>query len=496
MSGQIVRINREGSPHGVEDSKTYSIESLGGMSRDNGLGLAKRAISSKSLDELFFILTNDARAVIDFERASVITHLGGPSRLVATNNEPELNKQTEFVTRMNKLASLLRNHGTALLFSGRSIHEDIPDGRIPGDLQKTLKSYIALSGHIRILLIPLIHDGAIISHLLYEFSSETDPNDKDIHSFLSLACFFGAALAEKYIAQQKPELKSLLLEQSSGTVLGARVRRYLPLSAIGLAAFVLVFFIIPFPFTIGGEAQVVPKLNYLAFCRTDGVIESVFVREGEAVNEGQLLARLDPKELDFQMMSWKAQYDILSHEMNRLVMEAGEKPSSLAERKLVGLKREVASTELRFLQWKKEFLDIRTPVSGIILTKDIQTLAGKRLRSGDTFCEIAVPEELLAQIYVPEERIAYVGAGQDVNVYLNSDPTRGYGLKLEEISPMAEVQQRLGTVYRVTAPFKKSHESLKVGMKGVGRIYVFDTSLWRVISERLATRWNQWRLYL
>ena len=89
-----------------------------------------------------------------------------------------------------------------------------------------------------------------------------------------------------------------------------------------------------------------------------------------------------------------------------------------------------------------------------------------------------------------------MGAGQDVNVYLNSDPTRGYGLKLEEISPMAEVQQRLGTVYRVTAPFKKTHESLKVGMKGVGRIYVFDTSLWRVISERLATRWNQWSLYL
>jgi hypothetical protein len=113
------------------------------------------------------------------------------------------------------------------------------------------------------------------------------------------------------------------------------------------------------------------------------------------------------------------------------------------------------------------------------------------LNHGEPLCEIAVPDQLQAQVLVPEDRISRVAAGQEARIYLNSDPARGYKVKVEEVSPCSEAKQRLGSIYRVKAPFVNGPDSLRVGMKGMGKIYTGDTSLWHIVTNQLRTRWNQ-----
>jgi hypothetical protein len=60
-----------------------------------------------------------------------------------------------------------------------------------------------------------------------------------------------------------------------------------------------------------------------------------------------------------------------------LKTSGGEDPSKLAESAVVELKRRAAWQELQFLKWQRQFLEVRSPVSGIILTRDIESLAGK-----------------------------------------------------------------------------------------------------------------------
>ena len=474
----------------------YAGVSPGLVAQDPRLSLVKRALGAKSLDELLFILTNDIRTLIEYDRASLITHVGGASRIVATSNESDLNSRAAFVNKQNVMASALRGQNTALLLSNRVDDETWLDLPISPELKEAIKSYMEFSSFVRLLVIPLIHRQNLVGHLVLEFALKQMPTEPEIHSFMDLVPMFAAAVTEKTLFSVKPDLEALVGTQSPNLMPGSIPKQYLAFAVLGLAALILLLFVIPFSFSLSGEAQVASRTSRMAFAGTDGILDKVLVKEGQQVAEGELLACMDPKELDLQIMALSAQRDILNHQMNRLMLEAGEKPARLSERTSLALKREAAQADLQFLEWKKQQLEIRAPVSGIVVTKDLQSLGGKRLRTGEMFCEIAAPDELSAQVYVPEERISGIKVGQDVDVYLNTGPTKAYRLKVDQIAPAPDVLPRIGTVYRVFAPFGTSVDSLKVGMKGIGKVHLPAMTLWNMISYRLATRWNQLSLYL
>lgn len=60
--------------------------------------------------------------------------------------------------------------------------------------------------------------------------------------------------------------------------------------------------------------------------------------------------------------------------------------------------------ELQYLQWQRQFLDIKTPVSGGITTKHVEIFIGKNFKTGEPFSEIAVPKESWAEICVPKKK--------------------------------------------------------------------------------------------
>jgi len=86
-------------------------------------------------------------------------------------------------------------------------------------------------------------------------------------------------------------------------------------------------------------------------------------------------------------------------------------------------------------------------------------------------------------------------AGQEAYIYLNNEPRRAYKVKVDEVAPRAEVEPRLGNVYKVTTVFADSPGRIKVGMKGVGNINTGTTNPWSLVTLRLAARVNQLLLY-
>ena len=99
--------------------------------------------------------------------------------------------------------------------------------------------------------------------------------------------------------------------------------------------------------------------------------------------------------------------------------------------------------------------------------------------------------ELSVDVNVPDDRITLVKPGQDVTVYLNSNPSHGYALKIKEIAPRAEALPRFGNIFRARASFADCPETTMVGMKGIGKIHTGTASLWSMISRKLITRWNE-----
>jgi multidrug resistance efflux pump len=459
--------------------------------------LARRALEAKTLETLKFLLTNELRALVEFDRCSLVSHLGGSSTLLAVNNQPLLDKKSKFYQQVSELAPKLRSMRVPLLLSAGTCPAAVgAEAETDDETERSLKSFMALSESDAVLVVPLNHQDAAIGHLIMEFYGERTVDETQIAELTRLSPFFGAGLTQKWIQESRRWLKPLLPQHAvEGTPGVSRTVRYLAAGAAAVVIIAIALFLIPISATVGGEAEIVPKQPYMAYSIIDGLVDQVMIREGQQVGKGQALAALDPKELDYKVETARTEFDALTEKMMILRSSSEEDPAKLAESRIVELNRNSALLDFNYYRWQRQFLEIKAPVSGIVVTKDVESLKGKLFKAGEVFCEIAAPGEYWAEVYAPEDRIADVQIGQTLRLYLNNEPLRAHILTVKEISPSAEARERLGNIYRVRSPFPEAEKFAKVGMKGIGKIDTVETTLWSMATRRLITFWNRLTLY-
>jgi hypothetical protein len=461
------------------------------------LELPSRAAAAESLDELYFILTNDLRSLAEFDRCFLITHLEGESRFVSATHQPVLEGKSRLQDVLADLSFLLAPVDRPLVLSTDKAMGSFADQGAPDEALTVLQSYAELAGWKYLCCVPLQYDRTVLGHLLMEWFDDNVPDKNAVMALVKLSPVFGAALAGRWLIEKSPRAARLLSRGTRQDLTKSKlVRQYLPGGIIAAIVFLLLFFMVPITSWVGGEAVVAPRERQYAFCKISGLIDTVYVRQGSHVKKGQKLAVLDHRELDLKIRREERQLAMLTEEMTLLRSRAIDDPSILAKTKQIELKKESVQAELDFLRWQSEFLIITAPADGAIVSKDVETFSGKRLEGGEPFCEIAELDRLCAEIYVPEERIMRVSKGQKAYLYLNNAPRKGYRLEVQEVAPRSEVQLRLGNVYKVTATFADSLTGIKVGMKGIGSIDTGTVNLWAMLSHRLAERWNQAWLHL
>ena len=457
-----------------------------------GMMFARRVhADAEDLSDVYLFLTNDIRALVEFDRAFLIVYLGGRPKCVAAHGQPSVEKKSKLVRQVNELGGKLKGLQQTLVLSEKQDVTKLEVKGLDSRAKESLKSYLTASRCSCLAAVPLQHERSNIALLVLEFFGDRVPDKLSITSLANFAPFLAAVLAEKWILNKKPSVARLIDPERKSRSRGLRLAKYAGLSALLVVLLIYVLFFIPVPFTVGGEAEIVPKEKHVAFCNIDGIVEKVHVAEGAHVEKGQVLATLDPTDLDFKIGSIRRELEILSQEIQILKASVEEDPSKLAESELVELKKQNKQRELEYLQSKRGFLEIKAPVAGLVLTKEVQTLTGKSFKAGEPFCEIAFPGELCADVWVREDRIGYVTVGQTASVYLNNNPGKAYGLSIEGIAPRAEASQRLGNVYRVRCPFPDAPAFVKAGMKGVGKLDCGNTSIWFVIEQRLAVQCNK-----
>jgi multidrug resistance efflux pump len=460
------------------------------------LELARRALDTRSLDELYFLITNDIRVLMEYDRSFLITYVGGTPQLAAAGNQPVVEKKSKFHEELNTLARPLSKLAKPLLLSSGTDLTAITDESFTPELKDALAAYLEFSQCTAIFCVPLSSNQEILGHIIFEFLGNYVPDQARILTILNLAPFLASSLAQKWVIQKHPDTAKLteVFTWRDKPII-RRIAPHLNVLAAAAAFLLFLLFLLPFPHTVGGEAEIMPRDRHVAFCKMDGLVQHVKTSEGSAVKKDQVIATLDPTEIDYKIRSAHRQLELLTLEMAILKRSAGQDLAKLAESKLVELKRKGAEEEFKFLRWQKQFLEIKAPASGIVVTKQIETLVGKKFKAGEPFAEIAVPGDLLAEVHVPEDRISFVKVGQDGELFLNSDPFTAYSLKVNEIAPRAEAT-RVGNIYRVRALFSGVAPPVKLGMKAVGKIDTGSTSLATIIGQRLRTRWNHLALYV
>jgi len=169
---------------------------------------------------------------------------------------------------------------------------------------------------------------------------------------------------------------------------------------------------------------------------TAGRIEWVGPREGERVNKGDLLVKIDVSALKAALDHAEAQF--------QLADDLYQRRRRLYERKIIAkeeldqsaTQRKLAATDLEQIKVKHSHGFPRSPISGIINHRYVD--AGEFIDTGKPIVDIVNIDRIKINVRVPELDIRFVLEGQKTPVKIDAFPERALGGKVEFVAFKAD----------------------------------------------------------
>ena len=213
--------------------------------------------------------------------------------------------------------------------------------------------------------------------------------------------------------------------------------------------------------TYAASASISSDADAPVTARVAGEIVELLVEEGDRVEAGQVLARLDGERLRLEMLSASANLDRARKEFKRNtdLHERGLVSSAMFEGLEFDLESLTASYELKRLNY--DYSNIRATISGVVSSRDVKT--GENLAAGQVAFRITETTELLAYLQIPQAELTKFAAGNKATVKVASMPNDDFAATIVRISPT--IDARNGT-FRATAIIDNRDGYLAPGMFG------------------------------
>jgi membrane fusion protein, multidrug efflux system len=199
------------------------------------------------------------------------------------------------------------------------------------------------------------------------------------------------------------------------------------------------------------EAQVVAKVG--------GEVRQIYVEEGDPVQEGQLLARLDGDRLRLTLAQTDANLKKLERDYKRTLdlSEKGLVSKSSAE----NLKYDLDALHAAYDSARLElsYTEIRAPIHGVVSARNIKV--GNTISPNDPTFTVTDLDPLLAFVHVPEKEFRKIAPGQVAEVVVDALGGDRFVGNIERISPTVDPQ--IGT-FRARVEVADKSRRLKPGM--------------------------------
>jgi RND family efflux transporter MFP subunit len=159
--------------------------------------------------------------------------------------------------------------------------------------------------------------------------------------------------------------------------------------------------------------------------------------EGKTVKKGDVLARLDDREVKAQLQDLKAREDFLKREMARVseLIARGAATTQAYERAAMDLQQ--VQAQILVQEQKISDYTIVAPMDGVVLRRDGEI--GEIAEAGQILYRVGVLKPLQVVAEVNEEDIPRVKIGQTALFRTDAFPDQRLEGKVSEITPMGDV---------------------------------------------------------
>lgn len=248
------------------------------------------------------------------------------------------------------------------------------------------------------------------------------------------------------------------------------------LAAIALLAF-------PFHYDIKCDCKLIPVVQRVVAAPFEGQLGRTRVQPGDRVKEGDILVVLDNRDLKLKEAELSAARDQALKKRDRAMSSADG--ADFAAAQLAALEAETSAQELALVQRKLGMLEVRAPITGVVVSGDLRRAEGQPVRQGQPLFEIAPLDAMLVEIAVPDREVGRVRAGMPMSFRLEAHGGWRGDTQVSRVYPRSE-QREGANVFIAEAPVQGLAPGLRPGMKGRASVQSDRRPLVWQLGHRLA----------
>jgi len=233
-----------------------------------------------------------------------------------------------------------------------------------------------------------------------------------------------------------------------------------------VAGLLLVLTFAPGDYRISARATLEGRVQRALVAAVPGYLAEANARAGDLVQAGDVLARLDDRDLRLERRKWESQKAQLEKEYREALARQDRTEVTILRAQI-----DQAAAQLGLAEERLGRTGVVAPFDGIVLEGDLDRSLGSPVEQGSVLFELAPLDGYRIIIEVDGRDIAYVAVGQRGRLALSALPGRPLPLAVERITPISTAEEGRN-YFRVEAALEEPSAALRPGMEGIAKIDV------------------------
>lgn len=207
----------------------------------------------------------------------------------------------------------------------------------------------------------------------------------------------------------------------------------------------------------------------------EGAVVSVPVREGQFVQSGQTIARVDPKTYELNLKEKRGQLEQAQATFQELTLgdERIDDPEVRTERERSARVRSglaAAEAGVERAEYDLAKTEIRAPYAGRVA--DLAVDVGSRLSPNDSVATVVDVSSIDVEVQVLESEIAALEVGREASVRFTAFPAEVFPGRVVTVNPVVNPESHYGRVtVRLQNPEAKVLPGMHATVRVAGRLY-------------------------
>ncbi len=213
-----------------------------------------------------------------------------------------------------------------------------------------------------------------------------------------------------------------------------------------------------------------------------GFISAAYVRAGDTVTGGDLMAQLDDRELRIEEAKWSSERDQYENRLREALAK-----NDLTAIQVVGAQLRQSTAQLNLVTERIARANIAAPFDGIVVSGDLSQQIGAPVEEGKGLFEIAPLQSYRIILQVDERDIRLIEQDQPGRLLMTGIAGEPMDFTVAKVTPVATAQDGKN-FFRVEAVLQNASPRLRPGMEGIGKIDTGKRSLWWSLTHNF-TDW-------